>query len=161
MRNNKNNINNRKRDVLLALLFVLILMFSCVTNVFAVDPEEETTEIQVTEQTEPQSSAEPTTEATEAPTQATTEPTTEATTEATEPTTVLQTTEATEIITEEIVQVTEATTEGNPWDFEVPTEGTIEAEQTKADYFTGTVMWSAVGGGLLILLIMFIGKRKY
>lgn len=160
MRNDKNNIINRKKDVILALLFVLILMFSCVTNVFAVDPEEETTEIQVTELTEPQSSDEPTTEATQAPTEATTEPTTEPTTEATEPTTE-PTTEATESTTEEIVEVTEATTEGNPWDFEVPTEGTIEAEQTKADYFTGTVMWSAVGGGLLILLIMFIGKRKY
>lgn len=160
MRNDKNNIINRKKDVILALLFVLTLMFSCVTNVFAVDPEEETTEIQVTEQTEPQSSDEPTTEATQAPTEATTEPTTEPTTEATEPTTE-PTTEATESTTEEIVEVTEATTEGNPWDFEVPTEGTIEAEQTKADYFTGTVMWSAVGGGLLILLIMFIGKRKY
>ena len=160
MRNDKNNIINRKKDVILALLFVLILMFSCVTNVFAIDPEEETTEIQVTEQTEPQSSNEPTTEATQAPTEAATEPTTEPTTEATEPTTE-PTTEATESTTEEIVEVTEATTEGNPWDFEVPTEGTIEAEQTKADYFTGTVMWSAVGGGLLILLIMFIGKRKY
>ena len=48
MRNDKNNIINRKKDVILALLFVLILMFSCVTNVFAIDPEEETTEIQAT-----------------------------------------------------------------------------------------------------------------
>lgn len=164
MRNDKNNIVKRKRDVLLALLVVTLMIFGCITNVFAVGEDEtESSQQQVTEQTEPQTSQEPTTEATEPPTQATTEaPTTEATTEATEPTTVQETTEATQSTTyEELTEVTEATTEGNPWDFEVPTEGTIEAEQTKADYFTGTVMWSAVGGGLLILLIMFIGKRKY
>lgn len=165
MRNDKNNIVKRKRDVILALLVVTLMIFGCITNVFAVGEDEtESSEQQVTEQTEPQTSQEPTTEATEPPTQATTEAptTTEATTEATEPTTVQATTEATQSTTyEEWTEVTEATTEGNPWDFEVPTEGTIEAEQTKADYFTGTVMWSAVGGGLLILLIMFIGKRKY
>lgn len=163
MRNDKNNIVKRKRDILLALIVVMFMIFGCMTNAFAVSEDETEASQQATEQTEIQTTQEITTEATEPPTQATTEaPTTEATTEATEPTTVQATTEATESTTyEELTQVTEATTEGNPWDFEVPTEGTIEAEQTKADYFTGTVMWSAVGGGLLILLIMFIGKRKY
>lgn len=166
MRNDKNNIVKRKRDIFLALLIVVLMMFSCITNVFAVGPDDETTESQqVTEQTEAQSTTEAVTEATEPTTEATTEaPATEdLTTVATEPpTTVQQTTEPAESTTyEELIQATEEVTERNPWDFEVPTEGTIEAEQTKADYFTGTVMWSAVGGGLLILLIMFIGKRKY
>lgn len=171
-------------QVLLSVLVVMVMMFGCMTSVFAAPEDETEVTEQITEQQtevtvesteeivateEPSTSTEEVTEADV--TEETTEMVTEApSTEATEATTTTQEyifveettappvydyTEAQETEIEE-----QPSSETNPWDFEIPTEGTIEAEQSKADYFTGTVMWSAVGGGLLILLIMFIGKRK-
>lgn len=168
MKKNNNNIGRRKIQILLSLLAAAVLMFGCMTSVFAApedgtdatEPPIDLTEPSMEEPvvTTDESITQATEELTEEITEGTSETTPEITTEATEETTAEETTEPPENnTTEEIIQ---ETTEKNPWDFEVPTEGTIEAEQSKADYFIGTVMWSAVGGGLLILLIMFIGKRK-
>lgn len=170
-------------QVLLSVLVVMVMMFGCMTSVFAAPEDETEVTEQITEQQtevtventeeivtteEPSTSTEEVTEADV--TEETTEMVTEApSTEATEATTTQEYIFVEETTAPPVYDYTEAqeteieeqpSSETNPWDFEIPTEGTIEAEQSKADYFTGTVMWSAVGGGLLILLIMFIGKRK-
>lgn len=157
MRKNKICNTKRKRDVIFAVFVVFFMIIACSVNVLAVDPDESEEIHQTTEQE--QTTEVNITEETQEFTELTTQVTTEATEETTEE---LTTEEESSETTEETTysEQTENTTERNPWEFEVPTEGTVEAEQTKADYFTGTVMWSAVGGGLLILLIMFIGKRK-